>query len=277
MPPVIDSHQHFWDLSRFDYPWMHGAGAGAAAARLPARRPRTDSSARPGWTGRSSSRRSTTSRRADGCWASSSGTTSWPASWAGSTSPARRARTSSPSCGATPRSSACGTSPTTSPTTTGSCARCPAGPPGPRAPRCPLRPALPPRHLRHVPTLAGKLPDLPMVIDHLAKPLIKEGRMDGWREDFEAAARHPNVYCKLSGMVTEADWDAWAPSDFAPYVRVALEAFGPGASCSAPTGRSPRCVPRTSTSSRACASLWDRSAPTNGPRSSAAPPSASMG
>jgi L-fuconolactonase len=84
-----------------------------------------------------------------------------------------------------------------------------------------------PHHLRHVPTLARKLPDLPMVIDHLAKPLIKEGRMDGWREDFEAAARFPNVCCKLSGMVTEADWEAWAPGDFEPYVRVALEAFGP--------------------------------------------------
>jgi L-fuconolactonase len=84
-----------------------------------------------------------------------------------------------------------------------------------------------PRHLRHVPTLARELPDLPMVIDHLAKPLIKKGRMEGWREDLEAAARHPNVYCKLSGMVTEADWTAWAPSDFVPYVRVALEAFGP--------------------------------------------------
>ena len=84
-----------------------------------------------------------------------------------------------------------------------------------------------PRHLRHVSTLARKLPDLPMVIDHLAKPLIKEGRMDGWREDFEAAAGFPNVYCKLSGMVTEADWEAWSPGDFEPYVRVALEAFGP--------------------------------------------------
>jgi L-fuconolactonase len=84
-----------------------------------------------------------------------------------------------------------------------------------------------PRHLRHVPTLARALPDLPMVIDHLAKPLIKEGRLDGWREDFEAAARFPNVHCKLSGMVTEADWRAWAPTDFEPYVRVALDAFGP--------------------------------------------------
>lgn len=84
-----------------------------------------------------------------------------------------------------------------------------------------------PRHLRHVPTLARRLPDLPMVIDHLAKPAIRERRMDGWREELEAAARFPNIHCKLSGMVTEADWEAWTPADLAPYVRVALEAFGP--------------------------------------------------
>ena len=85
-----------------------------------------------------------------------------------------------------------------------------------------------PGHLRHVPTLARELPDLPMVIDHLAKPLIKAGTMEGWRESFEAAARFPNIYCKLSGMVTEADWQEWSPQDFRPHVQVALEAFGPG-------------------------------------------------
>jgi L-fuconolactonase len=84
-----------------------------------------------------------------------------------------------------------------------------------------------PRHLCHVPTLVRRLPDLPMVLDHLAKPPIKEARMDGWREGFEAAARFPNVCCKLSGMVTEADWEAWSPDDLEPYVHVALEAFGP--------------------------------------------------
>ncbi len=84
-----------------------------------------------------------------------------------------------------------------------------------------------PCHLRHVPILARKLPDLPLVIDHLAKPPIREGRMDGWREDFEATARFPNVHCKLSGLVTEADWETWTPAGLAPYVQVALEAFGP--------------------------------------------------
>ncbi len=83
------------------------------------------------------------------------------------------------------------------------------------------------RHLKHAATLARLLPDLPMVIDHLAKPPIKAGRMEGWLEDFKAAAAHPNIYCKLSGMITEADWKNWKPSDLRPYVQTALELFGP--------------------------------------------------
>jgi L-fuconolactonase len=51
--------------------------------------------------------------------------------------------------------------------------------------------------------------------------------MDDWVDNFRAAARFPNVYCKLSGMITEADWSAWKPADLRPYVEVALEAFGP--------------------------------------------------
>lgn len=82
------------------------------------------------------------------------------------------------------------------------------------------------RHLRHAATLAARLPDLPLVIDHLAKPLIRAGRTDGWREHLRAAARYPNVFCKLSGLVTEADWQRWTPRDLRPYVQEALEAFG---------------------------------------------------
>lgn len=83
------------------------------------------------------------------------------------------------------------------------------------------------KHLKHAAPLAEMLPELPLVIDHLAKPRIKEGVTAGWREDLQAAARHPNVYCKLSGMVTEADWQQWQPADLRPYVETALEAFGP--------------------------------------------------
>jgi len=83
------------------------------------------------------------------------------------------------------------------------------------------------KHLKHAVTLARELPDLPMVIDHLAKPRIREHRLDDWEADFRAAARCPNLVCKLSGMVTEADWQTWTPRDLKPYVDTALEAFGP--------------------------------------------------
>lgn len=83
------------------------------------------------------------------------------------------------------------------------------------------------RHLRHVPALAGRLPNLPMVIDHLAKPHIREHRLDDWLPDFRAAAAFPNVFCKLSGMITEADWHHWQAHDLRPYVHEALELFGP--------------------------------------------------
>ena len=84
------------------------------------------------------------------------------------------------------------------------------------------------KHLRHVPTLATRLPDLPMVIDHLAKPRIKEHSLDDWLPDFRAAASFPNVFCKLSGMITEADWGRWSVEDLRPYVTAALDLFGPG-------------------------------------------------
>lgn len=83
------------------------------------------------------------------------------------------------------------------------------------------------RHLKHAITLARTLPELPMVIDHLAKPRIREGVTEDWIDNFRAAARFPNVYCKLSGMVTEADWQHWQPSDLRPYIETALQCFGP--------------------------------------------------
>lgn len=83
------------------------------------------------------------------------------------------------------------------------------------------------KHLRHAATLARLLPDLPMVIDHLAKPRIRDGVTDDWIDHLIAAAQFPNIYCKLSGMVTEADWKNWKPADLKPYVDAALNAFGP--------------------------------------------------
>ena len=83
------------------------------------------------------------------------------------------------------------------------------------------------KHLHHAARLGRDFPELPMVIDHLSKPHIKAHRLDDWEANFRAAAKCPNIYCKLSGMVTEADWEHWKPADLRPYVDVALEAFGP--------------------------------------------------
>ena len=71
-------------------------------------------------------------------------------------------------------------------------------------------------------------PDQPFVIDHLAKPNIKEHKIDDWKKDIEAIAAHENVYCKISGIVTEADWLNWKKEDFKPYLDVAVAAFGTG-------------------------------------------------
>src|SRR5207244_7577331 len=75
-------------------------------------------------------------------------------------------------------------------------------------------------------TVARAVPGLPLVIDHLAKPRIKAGSMDDWLPHLQAAAACPNVYCKLSGLVTEADWTSWKASDLTPYVRAAFDCFG---------------------------------------------------
>ena len=83
------------------------------------------------------------------------------------------------------------------------------------------------KHLGHASELGRQLPNLPMVIDHLAKPEIKNGNIDNWKANFIAAARFPNIFCKLSGMITEADWQAWSTEDLRPYVDLALEHFGP--------------------------------------------------
>ncbi len=84
-----------------------------------------------------------------------------------------------------------------------------------------------PRHLPHIITLLEQLPGLRAVIDHLAKPGIKDGVLDPWRDDIAAIARHANVYCKLSGMVTEADMRHWKTADFVPYVHHVFDVFGP--------------------------------------------------
>jgi L-fuconolactonase len=71
------------------------------------------------------------------------------------------------------------------------------------------------------------MPDLRFVIDHLAKPTIVEGAMSPWSELLEPFGELPNVTCKLSGLVTEADWSSWTIADLEPYVDRAQELFGP--------------------------------------------------
>jgi L-fuconolactonase len=76
--------------------------------------------------------------------------------------------------------------------------------------------------------LAEAFSTQPFVLDHLAKPLIKAGELEPWRRDIQALAAHENVLCKVSGLVTEADWQHWEPADFWPYLDVVFEAFGAG-------------------------------------------------
>jgi len=64
------------------------------------------------------------------------------------------------------------------------------------------------------------------VLDHIAKPNIKDKSIGAWKKGIEAIARFPNLYCKVSGMVTEADWTSWKASDFTPYLNVIFESFG---------------------------------------------------
>lgn len=84
-----------------------------------------------------------------------------------------------------------------------------------------------PRHLSVARTFVEKFPDQPFVLDHLAKPFIRDQHISPWKEDLRSLAAFPNVMCKVSGMVTEAAWGQWKPTDFRPYLDAAFEAFGP--------------------------------------------------
>jgi L-fuconolactonase len=71
------------------------------------------------------------------------------------------------------------------------------------------------------------LPEVRFVLDHLAKPEIKAGRLEPWRQDMRRLAELPNVSCKLSGLVTEAAWNSWTADDLKPFIDAAVEGFGP--------------------------------------------------
>jgi L-fuconolactonase len=83
-----------------------------------------------------------------------------------------------------------------------------------------------PRQLEAALELAERFPHQRFVLDHLAKPAIARGELEPWRSRIRLLSRQPNVCCKLSGLVTEADHERWKPGDFRPYLDIVFECFG---------------------------------------------------
>lgn len=83
------------------------------------------------------------------------------------------------------------------------------------------------RHLPQTVEFVDRHPEQVFVLDHIAKPRIRDRVMSPWQENLRELARRPNVSCKLSGVVTEADYRSWTPRELRPYMETALEAFGP--------------------------------------------------
>ena len=84
-----------------------------------------------------------------------------------------------------------------------------------------------PHQLGAVLEFVKKFPNQPFVIDHIAKPYIKDGFFDGWSLLMKEISKHENVFCKISGMITEADYENWSKEEIFPYMNLILEAFGP--------------------------------------------------
>lgn len=86
-----------------------------------------------------------------------------------------------------------------------------------------------PDQLGYTRDFVASFPDQPFIIDHIAKPYIRDRFItEEWKDAIRAVAAFPNVSCKISGMVTEADWKHWKPEHFRPYLDTVVEAFGPG-------------------------------------------------
>lgn len=83
-----------------------------------------------------------------------------------------------------------------------------------------------PKHLPVAVELVREFPNQPFVLDHIAKPAIRDGRVSPWQEDLKRLAEFPNVWCKLSGLVTEAKWRQWQAQDFHRYLDIVIAAFG---------------------------------------------------
>ncbi len=83
------------------------------------------------------------------------------------------------------------------------------------------------RQLPQAIRLVDRHPEQVFIVDHLAKPKIKEGEIAPWRDGIKELARRGNVFCKVSGMATEADWKRWTPAQLQPYFDATVEAFSP--------------------------------------------------
>ena len=83
-----------------------------------------------------------------------------------------------------------------------------------------------PQHLPHAIEFVDRHPNQAFVLDHLAKPDVAHAEITSWARDLKRLAERLNVACKLSGVVTEADWQRWSPTDLQPYFDTVLEAFG---------------------------------------------------
>ena len=83
-----------------------------------------------------------------------------------------------------------------------------------------------PRHIPVAIEVVKQFPEQPFVLDHIAKPFIKDGIVGAWAYDIRRLASFENVYCKVSGMVTEAAWKTWTQDDFAPYLDIVFDSFG---------------------------------------------------
>jgi L-fuconolactonase len=75
-------------------------------------------------------------------------------------------------------------------------------------------------------SMTEKLPDNQMILDHIGKPDIRNNQFQTWKEQIKILAKHPGIYCKLSGMVTEADYSKWTYDDLLPYLETSAEYFG---------------------------------------------------
>jgi L-fuconolactonase len=84
-----------------------------------------------------------------------------------------------------------------------------------------------PQQLAAANEMVPRFPQQRFVIDHIAKPAMRSGVIAPWAQQIRTIATRPNVYCKLSGLITEADWRNWRKTDFRPYLDVVLNAFGP--------------------------------------------------